>query len=67
LRCFLSLPDIRKELVDVLCWRRANLGQDADEVPLRIDAVAFGAGDERPEPSVVLGRRVVAREQPMRK
>ena len=45
--------------------RLADLGQDAGKIPLRVDAVAFAAGDERPEPGVVLCRGVVAGEKPI--
>ena len=43
----------------------ADLRQHAGEVALRVDAVAFAAGDQRPQPGVVLGRGVVAGEEPV--
>ena len=46
-------------------WRGADLRQDAGQVPLGIDAVAFATGDQRPEPGVVLGSRIVPGEQPI--
>ena len=69
-------PDVGQEWREVLggCrWRAAGrvgreqrqLGQDAGEVTLRVDAVTFGAGDERPEPRVVFSRGVVTGEKPV--
>ncbi len=64
LRRILGLPDVRQELPEFSGWRLAELGQHAGEVPLRIDTMAFGAGDERPQPRRVGGRGVMAGEEP---
>ena len=50
-----ALPHVGQELFELLGGRLADLGQDAGEVALRVEAVALGAGDERPEPGVVGG------------
>ena len=65
LRRVLSLPHVRQELVQII-WRCARqLGQDAGEVTLRVDAVAFATGDEGPELCVVGCGIVVAGEEPV--
>jgi len=42
----------------------ADLGQDAVEVALRVSGVAFGAGDEAPQPRMVRDRGVMFGEEP---
>lgn len=64
-RRILDLPHVGQELPELLTRRLPNLRQHAGEVPLRIDAVPFATGDQRPEPGVVLGRLVVAGEEPV--
>ncbi|QDT00867.1 hypothetical protein HG15A2_42090 [Adhaeretor mobilis] len=58
----LGLPHVGQELPKLLTWRRPNFRQHADEITLRIDLVAFAAGDEAPQPDVILCRCVVAGE-----
>ncbi len=42
----LSLPHVGQELVELGDGRLGDVGQDACEAGLRIEAMAFGAGDE---------------------
>jgi hypothetical protein len=42
----LRFPHIRQELVELTDGRGGEVGQDAGEVTLGVDGVAFGAGDE---------------------
>ena len=45
--------------------KERQLGQQAGEISLRIDAVAFGRGDQAPQPGVAGSGFVVAREKPI--
>lgn len=58
----LSLPRVGQELVKLLARHLADFGQDAREVPLRVEAVTLGGRDQRPEPSVAGGGGVIAGE-----
>lgn len=50
---------------EFLAWRLADLGQDAREIALGIDGVPLAAGDQRPEPRVVLGSTIIPGEEPI--
>ena len=53
------------ELHLVFLRNERQLRKHAGEVFLRVDAVAFGAGDEGPEGGVACGGLVVAGEEPV--
>jgi hypothetical protein len=61
----ICLPHIRQELSQLAHGRDADLGEDAGEVGLRIDAVPLGAGDQGVEPGVGCAGFVVAGEEPV--
>jgi len=58
-------PPLRQQLLHLAHRHRRHAGQDAAEVGLGIDAMAFGAGDEAVERGGALGRFVVAGEAPV--
>jgi hypothetical protein len=60
-----DLPHVGQELLQLVGRRQADLGQDAREIALGIGVVPFAAGDERPQTCMVLGRGVVAGEEPV--
>ena len=61
----LCLPNVRQELPEFFTRRGTDLRQHAGQVPLWINLVPFAAGDQRPEPGVVVGGCVVAGEEPV--
>ena len=58
------MPHVGQELLKCLGRRLADLGEDARGVALRVETVTLGRGDERPEPGMILGGRVVPGEEP---
>jgi hypothetical protein len=59
------LPPLRQELLQLAGRRGGNAGQDAGEVALGVQAVAFGAGDEAVERGGSLGGDIMAGKQPV--
>ena len=57
-------PYVGEELVQLAFRRGRQFGEDAGEVSVRVDAVAFGGGNEGPECGVACCRLVVAGEEP---
>jgi hypothetical protein len=58
-------PHVRQELLQFAQTRLPEVGENAGEISLRIDAVPLGAADQGPQPRVARGRVVVSGEQPV--
>ena len=60
----LGMPPIRQELLQLAHVRGRDTGQDAGEVALRVQAMAFGTGNEAVERGGSLSGDIMPREKP---
>jgi hypothetical protein len=60
-----AFPHVRQVVLQFFRRKTRQIGQHAADIQLHVDLVSLGAGNQRPEHCVALGRFIVPGKQPV--